>query len=273
MARPAIAVVAPLTGPCTESGAILLAQVERVKAAHPGLADWHVHDEARGGADAVARGGYVAVIGHCVPEEAQRALRLYESAGVLCLLPFVRAPEPALSWAPDEDGLARTIVRGAIALGATSLAVTHDPARRWATLAERVTGTADAAGLPRTNGPDTALALLVPQNRLSAALRMPPRRPVLVVADCGRAASFGALVNAWGDRPVWAVHPGFCLAQRAATAATALAEALADDPALHGPALAAAVFHRSGTVLAPGGGVLGEGWFVSRLDAVCPPHG
>jgi hypothetical protein len=257
---------------------MLLAQVERVKAAHPGVADWHVHDEARAGAEAVARGGYVAVIGHCVAEEARRALRLYESAGVLCLRPFVRAPEPALSWAPDEDGLARVIVGGAIALGATSLAVTHDTDRRWAELADRVTGTADAAGLTRTNGPDTALALLVPQNRLSAALRVPPGpgtdgRPVLVVADCGRAASFAALVSSSDGRPVWAVHPGFCLARRAATATTALAEALADDPGLHGPALATAVGRRSGTVLAPGGGLLGEGWFVSRLHAVCAPHG
>ncbi|WP_262387204.1 hypothetical protein [Streptomyces sp. TRM49041] len=54
---------------------------------------------------------------------------------------------------------------------------------------------------------------------------------------------------------------------------TALAEALAGDPSLRGPALATAVTARSGTVLAPGGGVLGEGWFVSRLRATCPAHG
>ncbi|MEW2634988.1 hypothetical protein AB0903_25925 [Streptomyces sp. NPDC048389] len=42
-----------------------------------------------------------------------------------------------------------------------------------------------------------------------------------------------------------------------------------------GPALSAAVRARSGALLAVSGGVIGDGWRISRLDAVCrarDPH-
>ncbi|MEU9210005.1 hypothetical protein AB0D27_19120 [Streptomyces sp. NPDC048415] len=268
MPRPSIAVVAPLTGPRTAWGTVLLGRVDRARSAYPGAAEWHVHDETPGVADSVADAGYTAVIGHSDADGTCRALPVYRTAGLPCLLPFVRAGGPALSWAPNEDALARTIVEGALVLGAEALAVTHDEGPDWVALAHRVAAAAAAAGLALRSG--GVLAVLAPQERFERFLGgAGPAGPVLTPADCGL-VSFGALAQAADGREVWAVHPHMCAVQRAGTAVASLAQTLDADPALRGAALTAAVRARSGALLAAQGGVLGDGWRVSRLGSVCP---
>ncbi|MET9681197.1 hypothetical protein [Streptomyces coeruleorubidus] len=338
MPAPAVAVVAPLTGPRTASGAVLLAEVDRIRAVAPGAADWHVHHEARGVTDAVTAGDYAAVVGHADPALADGAIAAYEEARLACLLPFVRGRRPAVSWAADDTRLARTLAEGAVALGASLLhvvAATAGPPPSPGTagasdsLAERVADAARAVGLavevrdadllvpdadilvpdadilmsdadilmsgavqtaahrPRTpergpgtgapattaTAPATALALLAPQERLPPLLRALPGAErygaVLVPAECGL-PSFPALAGAARGLPVWAVHPELCLVRRARVALTALATALAEDPALRGSRLTADVVTRSAHLLGPAGGVLGEGTRVSRLSATCP---
>ncbi|WP_369248902.1 hypothetical protein [Streptomyces sp. R41] len=264
MPRPSIAVVAPLTGPRTVWGTVLLGRVDRARSACPDAAEWHVHDETPGVADAVAEAGYTAVVGHSDADTARRALSVYRAAGLPCLLPFVRAGTPALSWAPGEDALARTIVEGAVALRAEALAVAHDEGPDWVALAHGVGTVAAAAGLvPRSGG---VLAVLAPQERFGRFVR--GTGPVLTPVDCGL-VSFAALAGAAHGREVWAVHPQVCAVRRAETAVTALAQALCADPALRGAALTEAVRAHSGALLAAGGGVLGDGWRVSRLGSVC----
>ncbi|GGW77882.1 hypothetical protein GCM10010383_01530 [Streptomyces lomondensis] len=299
--------------------------MDRIRAVAPGAADWHVHHEARGVADAVTAEGYAAVVGHADPTVADGAIAAYEEARLACLLPFVRGRPPAASWAADDSRLARTLAEGAVALGASLLhvvAATAGPpspgtAGDSDSLAERVADAARAVGLavevrdadilatdadilvpdadilmsgavrtaahrPRTperghgtgaTATATALALLAPQERLPPLLRALPGadryEAVLVPAECGL-PSFPALAGAARGLPVWAVHPELCLVRRARVALTALATALAEDPALRGPRLTADVVTRSAHLLGPAGGVLGEGTRVSRLPAMCP---
>ncbi|QGV79463.1 hypothetical protein [Streptomyces ficellus] len=279
--QPVVAVVAPLTGPRAAWGAVLLDQVERARAEGPGVTEWHVHDETPGTPAAVAAGGYAAVVGHSDRGAAREAAPAYREAGVPCLLPFVRAGDGAgvgagdgtLSWAPDEVSFARTVAEGAAALGAGALAVVHDADEAWAGLAHRVHAEATAAGLdtgPGT-GPAGALVVLAAQDRVARFLPAPGAAgPVLVPVDCGVPA-FASLTAAARGRAVWAVHPQTCAVRRARTAVTALTEALRDGPALRGAALSAAVRARSGSLLtASCSGVLGDGWRVSRVPAVCP---
>ncbi|MET9361618.1 hypothetical protein ABZX93_11930 [Streptomyces sp. NPDC006632] len=271
MERPSIAVVTPLTGPRTAWGAVLLGEVDRARAVCPDAADWHVHDETPGVAEDVAAAGHVAVVGHSDPLGTRRALPVYRAAGLPCLLPFVSAGPPALSWAPDEDALVRTVVEAAAALGAAELSVARDAGPEWAALALRVEAAACRAGLARHQG--AGPAVLAPQHRLSEFLR--GAGPVLVPLDCGL-ASFETLAGASTGRTghqVWAVHPQMCAVRRARTAVAALAQSLATGPALRGASLADAVRSHSGALLTVGGGVLGDGWRVSRLGSVCPARG
>lgn len=261
-----VAVVAPLTGPRAAWGAVLLAQVERARAMGPAAAEWHVHDETPGTAEVIAAGGYAAVVGHGDADAARAAVPAYRAAGMPCLLPFVRAGDGSLSWAPDEAAFARTVAEGALALGVDALSVVHDTGEDWAGLARRVGEEAAAVGL--TDGPSGALAVLAVQERLAHFLAAGGAGPVLTPADCGVPA-FASLTAAARDRAVWAVHPQTCAVRRARTAVTALAEALGDAPTLRGAALSAAVRARSGSLLSTGSGVLGDGWRISRLTAVC----
>ncbi len=268
MARPSVAVVAPLTGPRTDWGAALLDQLGRIRAARPDAAEWHVHDETPEVARTVADAGYAAVVGHTDTEGARRALPLYQAAGLPCLLPFVRADAPALSWAPDAGALARRIVEGAVALGVAALAVSQDEGPGWATLGLTVTEEAGRAGL--TPGPGGALAVLAPQDRFARFAR--GTGPVLTPTDCGL-VSFAQVRHAASDRSdreVWAVHPQMCAVRRANAAVTALAQALSEAPALRGAALTDAVRARSGTLLTTEGTPLGDGWLISRLPWACP---
>ncbi|EFE76241.1 hypothetical protein K7395_16495 [Streptomyces filamentosus] len=265
MPRPSIAVVAPLTGPRAVWGAVLLSRVDQVRSTFPDAAEWHVHDETPGAADAVVRAGCTAIVGHSDADGARRALPLYRAAGLPCLLPFVRAGAPALSWALDDHALARTIVEGAVSLGAEALTVTHDKGAHWAMLAHKVASAATAAGLAQR--PGGIPAVLAPQERFGRFVRGPG--PVLAPVDCGL-ASFGALAGQADGREVWAVHPQVCAVRRARTALTALAQALQADPALRGTALTEAVRAHSGAMFAAGGGILGGSWQVSRLGSVCP---
>ncbi|MCX5384374.1 hypothetical protein [Streptomyces sp. NBC_00083] len=384
MQRPSIAVVAPLTGPRTVWGTVLLGEVDRVRATWPDAAEWHVHDETLGVAEAIAGDGHVAVVGHSDPARTREALPVYAAAGLPCLLPFVPAAPPALSWAPDEEALVRTAMEAAAALGAAGLTVAGDGGPEWAALARYVERTASRPGRTRSPGAKPAAAGAEPApmalpalpaaeppllargsagpgpatsgasaseasvseasvseaalargsagpagangGRAEAvasrtespapragrtpdagstlpvtgpdipgagptdpgfgsdargsgpAVLVPPRRlaeflggagPVLVPLDCGL-ASFAALAGAATGHQVWAVHPQMCAVRRARTAVTALAEALTADPALRGTALSHAVRDRSGTLLTVAGGVLGDGWRVSRLGSVCP---
>ncbi|NUK34726.1 hypothetical protein HRW23_17385 [Streptomyces lunaelactis] len=272
-AQPVVAVVAPLTGPRAAWAAVLLSQVEQVRAMGTGAVEWHVHDETPGATAAVAGGGYAAVIGHSDVSAARDALPAYRAAGLVCLLPFVQAGGCALSWMPDTDALARAIIEGASALGAGTLSVVHGDGDGWPELARHVGEETAAAGLE--SGGSAALAVLAPQDRFARLVAATDvRGPVLTVADCGL-GSFAALAEAARDRTVWAVHPQMCAVRRARTAVTALAQALVDAPAVRGQALSAAVRARSGVLLAAGGGVVGDGWRISRLHAVCPardPH-
>ncbi|MBL1082175.1 hypothetical protein JK359_09295 [Streptomyces actinomycinicus] len=320
MPVPAVAVVAPLTGPGTAAGTVLLAEVNRIRTGTPWAADWQVFHEARGVARSVVAGDFAAVVGHTDPVVTEGALEVYRQAGLTCLLPLLPGRPPAVSWAPDDTGLARALAESALALGAAALTVVYDDAhggaagltgvagRGWSEVAGRgwsgVTGRGWSAGLvgevveearaaglaactravgaggwPSVPSPARpgVLALLAPQHRLPALLGVLGRaggadtgswQAVLVVADCGL-PSFDALAEAAG-LPVWAVHPELCLVRRTRSAVTSLTAALAEDPALRGARLAARVTSRSGLLLGGGGGVLGEGRRVSRLDAVCP---
>ncbi|MEU3373160.1 hypothetical protein ACFYM2_09030 [Streptomyces sp. NPDC006711] len=267
--RPSVAVVAPLTGPRTAWGTVLLGEVDRARASCPDVAEWCVHDESPGVAESVARAGYTAVLGHCDTLGTRRALSVYESVGLPCLLPFVPAAPPALSWAPDEDALVRTLVAAASALGAAELSAAHDEGPEWAALVRRVETAAARAGL--TGHSTGAPAVLASQRRVA---QLPAGEgPVLVPLDCGL-SSFTALASEAGsDRQVWAVHPQMCAARRARTAVTALAQTLTAAPTLRGAALTEAVRARSGALLTTAGGVLGDGWRVSRLGSVCPARG
>ncbi|GHH87599.1 hypothetical protein [Streptomyces capitiformicae] len=265
MTRPSVAVVAPLTGPRTAWGAALLDQLERIRAARPDAAEWHVHDETPEVARTVADAGYAAVVGHTDAEGVRRALPVYQAAGLPCLLPFVRAGASALSWAPDGDALAHTIVEGAMALGVNALAVTQDEEPGWTALGLAVTKEAGRAGL--TPGPGGALAVLAPQDRFARFAR--GAGPVLTPTDCGL-ISFAQLRHAASDREVWAVHPQMCAVRRAKAAVTALAQALSEAPALRGTALTDAVRARSGALLTTEGTPLGDGWLISRLPWACP---
>ncbi|MEV3990593.1 hypothetical protein AB0J57_16955 [Streptomyces sp. NPDC049837] len=264
--QPVVAVVAPLTGPRAAWGAVLLAQVEQARAEGSGACAWHVHDETSGAAAVIAAGGYAAVVGHSDGELARAAVPAYQAAGVPCLLPFVRAGDWPLSWAPDDTALARTVAEGAVALGADALSVVHDRGDAWAGLARRIRKEAAAAGL--ADGPSGALAVLAAQERFAHFLEAAGPGPVLTPADCGVPA-FASLAAAARGRTVWAVHPQTCAVRRARTAVTALTEALSDAPALRGPALSAAIRARSGALLTATSGVLGDGWRISRLPAVC----
>ncbi|MFD4526780.1 hypothetical protein ACFWP7_23160 [Streptomyces sp. NPDC058470] len=266
MLRPRIAVVAPLTGPRTVWGTVLLGRVDRARSACPDLAEWQVYDEIPGVADAVVGAGCTAVVGHSHAVGARSALPVYQAAGLPCFLPFVRAGAPALSWAPDEDALARTIVEGAVALGAKALSVAHDEGPAWAALAHGVGTAAAAAELALR--PGGVLAVLAPQEQFERFARG-GAGPVLVPVDCGL-GSFGVLAGMADGREVWAVHPQMCAVRRARTAVTALVGALDADPALRGEALREAVRARSVALLDNRGGVLGDGWRVSRLGSVCP---
>ncbi|MCX3063705.1 type 1 periplasmic-binding domain-containing protein [Streptomyces beihaiensis] len=265
MTRPSVAVVAPLSGPRTAWGAALLDQLEMIRAARPDAAEWHVHNETPEAARTVADGGYAAVVGHADAEGARRALPVYRAAGLPCLLPFVRAGAPALSWAPDDDALARVIVEGALALGVRELAVAQDEEPAWAALGLAVAEEAGKAGL--TPGPGGVLAVLAPQDRFARLAR--GTGPVLTPTDCGL-ASFAQLCHAASDRDVWAVHPRMCTVHRARAAVTALAQALAEAPALRGTALTDAVRACSGALLTAEGTPLGDGWLISRLPWACP---
>ncbi|MEU6555909.1 hypothetical protein ABZ915_37525 [Streptomyces sp. NPDC046915] len=265
MPRPSVAVVAPLTGPHTAWGAVLLSQLERVRAVHPDAAEWHVHDETPQVAHTVVGAGYAAVVGHTDTEAARRALPVYQAAGLACLLPFVRADGPALSWGPDTDALARTIVEGAMALGTMALAVAQDEGPDWTRLALGVAEEAGAAGLAL--GAGGGLAVLASQDRFTHFVR--GTGPVLTPVECGL-VSFAALCRAAREREVWAVHPQMCALRGAKTAVTALAQTLAEAPGLRGPALTAAVRAHSGTLLTADGALLGGGWLISRLPWVCP---
>ncbi|MFE9026417.1 hypothetical protein ACFYOA_09170 [Streptomyces iakyrus] len=265
MARPTVAVVAPLTGPRTDWGAALLGRLERVRRASPDAAEWHVYDETPEVARAVACAGHAAVVGHSDAEGARRALPVYRAAGLPCLLPFVRAGEPALSWAPDGDALARRIVEAATALGVTALAVAQDQEPRWTALGHAVVEEAGRAGL--TPGPSGALAVLAPQDRFARFAR--GTGPVLTPTDCGL-VSFAHLRQAASHREVWAVHPQMCAVRRAGAALTALAQALSENSALRAGALRDAVRAHSGSLLTAGGAPLGDGWLVSRLPWTCP---
>ncbi|SMQ15960.1 hypothetical protein SAMN06272771_2301 [Streptomyces sp. Ag82_O1-12] len=264
MAGPRVAVVAPLTGPRTDWGATLLGHLERVRAARPEAAEWDVHDETPGVARTVAADGYAAVVGHTDAAGARRALPVYEAAGLPCLMPFVRAGAPALSWAPDGDVLARRIVEGALALGVNALAIAQDEEPGWVALARAVGEEAERAGL--APGPGGALAVLASQDRFARFVR--GAGPVLVPTDCGL-VSFAQLRHAASDREVWAVHPQMCAARRVRAAVTALAQALSEAPALRGTALLDAVRVRSGTLLTAEGAPLGDGWLISRLPWAC----
>jgi hypothetical protein len=289
---PAVAVVAPLTGPHTAAGTVLLAEVDRIRADAPDTVAWHVLHEAPGVAHAVAAGDYTAVVGHADPSVTEGALDVYQQAGLTCLLPLLPGRAPALSWAPDRSGLARALADGALAQGATELTLAYDEDRDSAELAALLTARARATGLavrarattpggrpepgpaPASGGRTSraVLALLAPQHRLPPLLRALERgrwRAVLVVADCGL-PSFEALTAAAAHRPVWAVHPEPCLVRRTRTAMAALAAALTEEPSLAGRELAARVVRRSALMLGPDGGVLGEGRRLSRLSAVCP---
>jgi hypothetical protein len=265
MTRPSVAFVTPLTGPRTAWGAVLLGQLERIRTARPDAAEWQVYDETPEVARTVAGGGHAAVVGHTCAEGARRALPVYGAAGLPCLLPFVRAGAPALSWAPDGEALARTIVEAAVALGVGALAVVQDDEPDWTALGLAVAEEARAAGL--TLGPGGALAVLAPQERFARYAR--GTGPVLTPTDCGL-MSFAHLRDAAADREVWAVHPQMCAVRRARTAVTALAQALAQAPALRGAALTDAVRTHSGALLATAGAPLGGGWSVSRLPWACP---
>ncbi len=265
MTRPSVAVVAPLTGPRTAWGAALLGRLERVRTLYPDAAEWHVHDETPHVAHTVVGAGYTAVVGHTDTEAARQALAVYQAAGLPCLLPFVRAGAPALSWAPDGDALARTIVEGAMALGAMALAIAQYEEPDWATLALGVAEEAAAAGLAL--GPGGALAVLAPQDRFTRLAT--GTGPVLTPVECGL-VSFAELCRAERDREVWAVHPQICAVRRADTAVTALAQTLTEAPGLRGTALTTAVRAHSGTLLTADGTLLGGGWLVSRLPWVCP---
>ncbi|MEU9475298.1 hypothetical protein [Streptomyces sp. NPDC048191] len=298
MPVPAVAVVAPLTGPRTAAGIVLLTEVDRIRDGAPGTADWQVFHETPGVGHAVASGDYTAVVGHADPSVIDGALDAYQQAGLTCLLPLLPGRPPALSWAPDETRLARILADGAVALGATALTVAYDDDHRSAALAAllatraRATGLTVRTGEERTADEQTAdewtgdvqsgdarsgasgavLALLAPQHRLPALLRALEAgrwQAVLVVADCGL-PSFDALVTAAVRLPVWAVHPEPCLVRRTRAAVASLAAALAENPSLRGDRLAARIVSRSVLLLGPGGGVLGEGRRVSRLSAVCP---
>ncbi|MFJ3304913.1 hypothetical protein ACIPSA_17660 [Streptomyces sp. NPDC086549] len=291
MPTPEVAVVAPLTGALTTAGAVLLAEVDRIRTVAPGAADWHVHHETLGIGDTISASGYTAVVGHADPAVAADALPTYEQAGLACLLPFVPGRNPAVTWAPAEGGLIRMLHDSTLALGATALTVmyTEGEARR----AERLVALAHGAGLAVTAEamppvdahlagavvPGAVLAVLAPQDRLPPLLRALSRvagagegggyRAVLVAADCGL-TSFATLAVAARGLPVWAVHAELCLVRRARVAVIALADALTRAPALRGPRLAADVRARSAHLLGSGGGVLGESLRVSRLSAVCP---
>ncbi|MCX5048908.1 hypothetical protein [Streptomyces sp. NBC_00474] len=265
MTRPSVAVVAPLTGPRTAWGAVLLDQLEQIRAVSPDAAEWQVYDETPDVARTVADAGHAAVVGHTDTEGARRALPVYEAAGLVCLLPFVRAGAPALSWAPDGDALARTVVEAAMALGVTALTVSQDEEPGWTALGRAVAEEARSAGL--TSGPGGALAVLAPQDRFARFAR--GAGPVLTPADCGL-NSFTRLRHAAAEREVWAVHPRMCAVRRVQTAVTALAGSLSGAPALRGTALADAVRARSGALLAREGAPLDDGWLVSRLSWTCP---
>ncbi|MEV7522737.1 hypothetical protein [Streptomyces sp. NPDC091371] len=270
--RPEVAVVAPLTGPRAAWGAVLLGRVERAKAEHPAAADWHVHDEAAGVAATVVAGDYAAVVGHSDPAGGRLAAEAYEAAGLTCLLPFLRAGTAALSWAPDDESLARVIAEGAAALGAAALATVHDEGPRWAELARRVAKEAAARGLAEVpaGGPGEALAVLAPQERCLRLTRAAaPRGPVLIPVDCGL-GSFTALAAHTAGLEVWAVHAQACAVRQADSAVTALARTLAESPGLRGRELTEAVRANSGVLLAAGGGPLGDGWRISRPREVCP---
>ncbi|MFF6954594.1 hypothetical protein ACFZAD_39025 [Streptomyces iakyrus] len=264
MARPSIAVVAPLTGPRTDWGAALLGQLERIRRARPDAAEWHVYDEAPDVARTVACAGHAAVVGHSDTEDARRALPVYRAARLPCLLPFVRAGAPALSWAPDGDVLARRIVEAATALGVSALAVAPDEEPRWRALGHAVVEEAGKAGL--APGPGGALAVLAPQDRFARFLR--GTGPVLTPTDCGL-VSFAHLRQAASDREVWAVHPQTCAVRRARAALAALAQAVSEDHAPRGTALTDAVRARSGILLTADGAPLGDGWLISRLPWTC----
>jgi hypothetical protein len=60
-----------------------------------------------------------------------------------------------------------------------------------------------------------------------------------------------------------------CAARRVRAAVTALAQALAEAPALRGTALMDAVRARSGILLTAEGAPLGDGWLISRLPWAC----
>ncbi|AMW10195.1 hypothetical protein A4E84_12130 [Streptomyces qaidamensis] len=264
MARPSVAVVTPLTGPRTDWGAALLGQLERIRRARPDAAEWHVYDETPGVARAVAGAGHAAVIGHSDSEDARRALPVYRAARLPCLLPFVRAGAPALSWAPDGNVLARRIVEAATALGVSALAVAQDEGPRWSALGRAVVEEAGRVGL--APGPGGALAVLAPQDRFARFVR--GTGPVLTPTDCGL-VSFAHLRQAASDHEVWAVHPQTCAVRRARAALTALAQALSEGAAPRGTALTDAVRERSGILLTAGGTPLGDGWLISRLPWTC----
>lgn len=269
--RPEVAVVAPLTGPRAAWGAVLLGGIERAKAEHPAAADWRVHDETAGVVETVVAGDYAAVVGHSDPARGRIAAAAYEAAGLTCLLPFLPPGATALSWAPDEDSLARLIVEGAAALGAASLSTLHDEGPHWTELARRVGKEAVAAGLAEAPSPHAGdvLAVLAPQDRsLRLARAAAPRGPVLIPADCGL-ATFGSLDAASAGLDVWAVHARSCAVRRADSAVTALARTLTGSPHLRGPALTEAVRANSGILLTPRGAPLGEGWSISRLHDLC----
>ncbi|WP_327305736.1 hypothetical protein OG730_21230 [Streptomyces sp. NBC_01298] len=273
--RPEVAVVAPLTGPRAAWGAVLLGGIERAKAEHPAAADWRVHDETAGVVDDVVAGDYAAVVGHGDPARGPMAAAAYRAAGLTCLLPFL-PPEPgALSWAPDEESLARLIVEGAAALGAASLSTLHDGGPQWTELALRVCERAGAAGLVAAPPPSASagagdvLAVLAPQEHcLRLARAAAPRGPVLIPADPGL-GTFASLGPAAAGLDVWAVHAHSCAVRRADSAVTALARTLSATPDLRGPALTEAVRANSGVLLTPRGVPLGEGWRISRLHELC----
>ncbi|MFF9021530.1 hypothetical protein [Streptomyces eurythermus] len=274
MSVPAVAVVAPLTGPRTAAGTVLLAEVDRLRGGAPGTADWQVFHETPGVAHTVVAGDFTAVVGHADPSVADGALEVYRQAGLPCLLPLLPGRAPALSWGPDETHLARALADAALALAARALTVAYDDDQDSTGLAGLFAARARATGLAVRTGGGTGdvLALLAPQHRLPALLRAREGeswRAVLVVADCGL-PSFDALVTAAARLPVWAVHAEPCLVRRTRAAVASLAAALAEDPSLRGARLASRVLSRSALLIGPDGSVLGGGRRVSRLSAVCP---
>jgi hypothetical protein len=205
----------------------------------------------------VDRGGFAAVIGHFNSLGAELALPVYRAAGLPVVLPLATAPglgdgmaDTVLRVCPDDDDQVTAIAQHCRDRGLRRLAVVHDGSGYGRRLADRFPVLA-AAELsvrlydrcwPDEHCAGTAFVVCGVHHQAAELLRCRPPwadGPLVVLDDCdvpefatlaGPAAN-GALVTRLPGGP----YP------RILGAVTALAAALARDPARRGGALLAAV--------------------------------